>query len=551
MRILLLLILSFGWLNLFSQGDMFWYRVDFTDKNNNPYSLDRPEEFLSQAALDRRSNQGILLDSTDLPVIEAYVDSVLTVAGELVHRTKWLNGITVMVEPQDTIAFQAVSAFSFVQDISLVRIGAGQKRQDKFETEAELTGPIELEWTASDYGQGYRQVSMLQTDLLHSLGFKGAGLSIAIMDNGYRGIHLPPFDSMRLQGRLLGYWDFVDGDSNVFDDGNHGTTVLSTIAVNEPGRMIGAAPHASFYLFNTEDNLSESPLEEDHWLRAAEYADSLGVQIFNTSLGYSTFDDPQFNFSYDDLDGQSTRISKAASIASQKGILVVNSAGNEGNKSWFYITAPADAEGIISVAAVNGDEEITNFSSRGPSSDNRIKPELAAMGSGVTVVNQTGTYITSGGTSFASPILAGSAAALWSAYPALSSEQIRQALFESAHQYASPDSIYGFGIPNLYNAFLRIGATDSTLYKANSEIKVYPNPVVEGSKAYFGEIPEGTYSYRLFNTAGQLLQKKSIDLRAGNYLELEIDVDLLNDSGSYYIMLSGKEFRTILQLLKQ
>jgi subtilisin family serine protease len=551
MRLLIIIAILCTGLQSYAQADVFWYRVDFTDKNNNPYSLDRPEEFLSQASIERRQNQGVSLDSTDLPVIESYVDSVLGIGGELVHRTKWLNGITVKLDAQDTIVFQAVATYPFVRNVQLIRAGVEQKRQAKFELEESLTGPIDLTMGESAYGQAYRQVAMLQTDLLHNLGFKGQGITVAIMDNGYRGVDRAPFDSMRLQGRLLGHWDFVDGDSNVFDDGNHGTTVLSTMAVNDPGNMIGTAPHASYYLFNTEDNQSESLLEEDHWLRAAEYADSLGVQVFNTSLGYSTFDNPDYNFTYADMDGQSTRISLASSLASQKGILVVNSAGNEGNKSWFYITAPADAEGIIAVAAVNADEVVTNFSSRGPSFDDRVKPELAAMGAGVIVANQTGSYVTSGGTSFASPILAGSAVSLWSTYPNLSSTELRLALFQSGHQYQSPDSLYGYGIPNVYNAFLRLGATDTSLYRDGADVKVYPNPIQEGSKVYFGSIPEGEYSYRMFNGAGQMLHKENVCVREGNYLEWEIETDRLVDGGTYFIMLSGKEYRTITQFLKQ
>lgn len=552
MQKLLFTIFFLGFsLYLQAQPNAFFYRVDFTDKNNSNFSLERPLEFLTQKSLDRRAYQGITLDSLDLPVNEWYVDSVLAHNSVLVHRTKWFNGITVKVAPVDTLAFRDVENLPFVKEIKLVRIGSSSKMQNKFALEEASTAPIDPIYTPN-YGMGFRQIEMLQLDLLHNLGFRGEGKVIAILDNGYRGIQDgAAFDSMISNGQLLGYFDFVDGDSNVFNDATHGTTVLSTIAANDPGFMIGAAPKASFYLFNTEDNQSESPLEEDHWTRAAEYADSLGVDALNTSLGYNTFDDPQFNFTYEDLDGETTRISVANGIAASKGMLVVSSAGNEGRSSWFHITAPADAKGAMIAGAVHDDEIATSFTSRGPTADGRLKPDLCAMGSDVIVANQNGNYVRTSGTSFAAPILAGAALSLWSAYSDRSSAEIIEMLVQSGDRYSNSDTIYGHGIPNVYTALLRGSNADTFVYHGSSnEAIVYPNPVEDQAKIYFGIVPAGTYFLSISDAFGNLIYRVEVEQRDGNYLEFDIPYTQKLARGGYVATLHNQNFKEAVRFFK-
>jgi subtilisin family serine protease len=325
-----------------------------------------------------------------------------------------------------------------------------------------------------DYGLSEWQTAVHQGDVLHGLGYTGKDVTIAIIDAGFYHVdRLPAFEKMRSDGRILGTRDFVNRSSNLYDGHTHGMVVLSIIGGYLPGELVGTAPDASFWLLRSEDTGSEYPIEEDNWVCAAEFADSAGADIINTSLGYSTFDDTVSNHSYADMDGNTTRISRAADMASARGIVVVVSAGNQGATPWHYISAPADADSVLAVAAMNADGVIASFSSRGPSSDGRVKPDVTAVGQGTWMADPAAGIRQGNGTSLSAPVITGLAACLRQALPAASAATLVQSVRESSDRYARPDSAFGYGIPDMALA----------LYLAGSRAEVaeapmvFPNPI--------------------------------------------------------------------------
>jgi len=431
------------------------YRVTFSDKANTPYSTADPLEFLSPKAVDRRNKQGITLKQEDLPVDPVYINTILSYGFELLNRSKWFNSITVYTD--DSTLLDSIKALPFVLGVdTLGKVKTSQEFQDKVigvdKWDSEQVGLPSVTASAV-YGQGFNQIAMLSGDILHGIGYNGEGLTIAVIDAGFRDADInPAFNHLFTSGRVLGTWDFVDGNDSVYDNGQHGLWVLSIIASNISGVLVGVAPAASFYLLRTENTSSEYLIEEDNWVSAAEYADSAGVDIITTSLGYKTFSDTNMNHSYADMDGNSTRISRGADKAAGKGMLIVNSAGNAGSSSWQYIVAPADGDSVLAVGSVDENENYSSFSSTGPSSDGRVKPNVAAMGEGTTTITTSGGTQTGSGTSFAAPLIAGLAACLWQAHPNAGSMEVFNAIQQSASQYSNPDDLLGYGIPNFMAA---------------------------------------------------------------------------------------------------
>lgn len=412
--------------------------VGFTDKGTSPRIA------LSDTALAMRAAHGIAIDSLDYAVSAAYLDSIRAVGGSILHTSRWMNGATVKA---DAAVARRIADLPCVRIMVLTRDttppSALLQRRDK----------RDITTTATDYGQAQAQLHTYNLLPLHEAGFRGQGIRIAVIDGGFQNANtLHAFDAVREQ--ILGHYDFTDDEDDFFGTtGSHGTMCLSTIAARLENYE-GAATEAQYYLMRTEEYYTESPKELDNWIAAIEAADSMGVHITSTSLGYSTFDNADFNFTYADMDGSSNRASRAATIAARKGMLVLVSAGNEGSKPWTYITAPADADSILTVGAVNADGDIGRFSSYGPAYDGRVKPEVCAVGWGTSIVNPTtGDVISGNGTSFACPLLAGMAACLWSALPAESAMQIRERIIRSADRYLNPDTRYGYGIPDAWAAY--------------------------------------------------------------------------------------------------
>lgn len=503
-KILLATFLITAVLPVFAQK-YFW--IGFTDKNNTLYSIARPQEYLSERAIQRRDRQQIEIDSLDLPVNKNYIKEITDLGVEFVHSSKWLNGITVKVAI-DSFEYKA-KQLPFVKEVQLTKSSGTKSAFNKWETEMDSESePIDTSY----YGLSVSQVSTLNGQFLHNQGYRGQGMHIAIIDGGFLNVDIyPAFDSLRAKGQILGTKDFVDPQSRFYSTHYHGMSVLSCIGGNIPGQLIGTAPEASFWLLRSEDTGSEYLIEEDNWVVAAEFADSVGCDIINSSLGYTTFDDPAMSHTYSDLDGKTTRVTRGANIAATRGMLVFASAGNEGNKPWKYIGAPSDGENVIGVGAMNKDTIAAYFSSFGPAFGGQTKPNVTAIGWNTYMQLSTGSLGYANGTSFSSPIMAGMAACYWQSVRHVPAAEIKKTIEKFSHLYTNPDNRLGYGVPDfekVYRYYFPLSVTD---FKENGNWSVYPNPVAEklviqktrGSRS-------GKTEISIFSVDGKQLLKKVV-----------------------------------------
>lgn len=413
------------------------YFVTFTDKSDDAHLA------LSDTAIVMRQVHDIPLDSLDYSVSPTYLDSLRSAGAVVLHTSRWMNGATVRA---DSAVIRHITDYPFVQSVELTRDNSVssiriQQRKQRWRNET------------TNYGYAQQQLETYNLLPLHAAGFLGQGIRMAVIDGGFENADtMEAFDSVRSQ--ILGHYDFTDDRDGFYGEtGTHGSMCLSVIA-GKCQDFHGAATAAQYYLMRSEESDTESPKEMDNWIAAIETADSLGVHISSTSLGYSIFDNQDFDLTYQDMDGCSTRASRAATIAARKGMLVVVAAGNDGDDVWHYITAPADADSILTVGAVACDSTIAAFSSYGPTYDGRMKPEVCAVGKNTVLVRPSnGVLVYSNGTSFACPLLAGMAACLWSALPDEDAMSIRERIIRSAHLFKNPDDHYGYGIPNAWNAY--------------------------------------------------------------------------------------------------
>lgn len=504
-RIVLLLAGILTIIHLSAQEAPNTYWLKLKDKKGTPYQISRPQEFLSERAILRRIKQRIVVDETDLPVSPVYLDSLEQLGLEIVHSSKWLNGVT--VGTADTSLIRKVTALDFVESVELTRPGNMVKSaKNKFKEEKKT------EYSPVHYGKAYTQLKQLNGQYLHNLGLRGKGIHIAILDAGFWHVdQIAAFDSLRNSERLLGTRDFVTPDSDFYEQDSHGMSVLSTMGGNIPGEMVGTAPDASFYLFRTEDAGSEYIIEEDNWVAAAELADSVGADVINSSLGYTQFEDSTMNHTYADMNGSTNRVTQGANMAFRKGILVFASAGNEGNNNWKYIASPSDGENVISVAAVDSLGNRVSFSSVGPAYGGAVKPNVAALGRLTFLVNGNGVLGPSNGTSFSSPVLAGMGACLLQANPRATVKQVKLAIEQSSSQYLTPDSLTGYGIPDFQKADIILKSLDMENPPTGSKLMVWPNPFTDYVfLRNFEPNLSGNYNIQIFNLQGVSLWQKEI-----------------------------------------
>lgn len=461
----------------YSQQDTLHYKISFADKNASVFSVSNPSQFLSPRAIERRSKYNIPVIIQDIPVCKLYVDSVLSFNSvKWKNQSKWMN--TLIITCDDTNDINIIKNWSFVNGLSQTKISQ-QGKSDKYDDLISQEKESILVNAHYPYGKTYNQNHLHKIDYLHDLGFKGQGIHIGIIDSGFeKANELEALAITFADNRILSTKDFVDHDGDVYADHYHGCAVLSIIAGEIEGEFFGTAPKASFHLLRTEDVNGEYILEEDYWVSAAEYADSVGVDIINTSLGYTTFDDSTTNHLYSDLDGNTTVAAIGADIAASKGIFICASAGNSGDNSWGHISTPADADSILTVGAVDSLGIRGSFSSYGPSADGEVKPNVMSVGHNCYLIAPwDGTIIRGNGTSFSSPMMAGMSAVLWQALPGLSNMELKTLIEESSSQYASPDSLMGYGIPDMYKAYQ---SETGLTYLLSSNLKVhnvYPNPL--------------------------------------------------------------------------
>ncbi|CAN5888114.1 hypothetical protein BH11BAC4_BH11BAC4_20750 [soil metagenome] len=451
------------------------YIIKFRDKGTNPFTIANPSQYLTQRALDRRSRYNIAIDSSDLPVTPGYIDSVrLSGNVTILNSSKWLNQVA--IQTTDAAALAKINSFPFVLSSSPIaaRTGTGLDMPVNKKMDSSIAGNIPAINRPAGindyyhYGLSSGQVKIHQGDFLHNHGFRGEGMQMAVLDAGfYHYKSLQTFDSIRTN-QILGTWDFVAREESVDEDYSHGMQCLSTIAANIPGVFVGTAPKTSFYLYRTEDVSSEYPIEEQNFAAGTERADSLGVDICSVSLGYNQFDNSIFNYTYGDMNGNTTISARAAAAAAKKGILMVIAAGNEGNNSWHYLITPSDADSVLSVGAVDTTGIVGSFSSYGPSGDGQVKPAVAAVGVFAVVANTANGLPSYGfGTSFACPNMAGISSCLWQAFPEVSNMDIINTLESSANNFNTPDNRTGYGVPDAKKAFVML---QKKLYRQQNTI---------------------------------------------------------------------------------
>ena len=452
------------------------YIVYFTDKNNSSYAIDRPEEFLSERAILRRQKNQVSITESDLPVNESYLQQIEAMGAEVYYTSKWMNAALITAENAGVAAMEVMS---IVEGLDFVAPGTGGLVASRKVTKKKLTGQ-------ATHGNNRQQSehaadaqnSMLSVNFMHGLGYRGEGILIGIFDSGFTNVdNLTYFNHLFADNRIRHTFNFVSNSDNVYTLDDHGAQVLSCVAAFNEGQITGTAPGASYLLYTTEDNGSEYRIEEFNWIFAAEKADSAGVDIINTSLGYSTFDDPDMDYSVEDMDGQTTFISIGAQMAADKGILLINSAGNLGNDPfWRIVAAPADVKDAISVGSINTDTIRSGFSSTGPTADGRLAPDVVALGAGTVVgfneVNNSS--LRASGTSFATPLVTGLAAGIMQAFPEKTKDEILQMIRDSGHQSNDADNELGFGIPSFSRARNLVVGLPDTFEKV---LKLFPNPV--------------------------------------------------------------------------
>ena len=384
-----------------AQQDTLKYRISLKDKAATEYSLKKPEKYLSAKAIERRRKQNLPIDSTDLPVCRKYIDEIRKQGVKIVVTGKWDNFVTVSCN--DTTLIDRIAALPFVLSTEKVWISPGAgKPSMATERDSVLNQPTIH--PDSIYGRAITQIQMSNGDKLHEAGFKGQGMTIAVIDAGFHNVD--KITAMQ-NIRILGTKDFVNQQADIFAESSHGMSVLSCIGMNRPDIMTGTAPEASFWLLRSEDEYSEHLVEQDYWSAAVEFADSVGVDVINTSLGYYSFDDKSKNYKYRDLDGRHALMSRQASHIADKGMILVCSAGNSGAGSWKKITPPGDADNVLTVGAIDKRAVLATFSSVGNTADHRVKPDVVAVGVGSDVIRTDGNQGRANGTSFSSPIMCG------------------------------------------------------------------------------------------------------------------------------------------------
>ncbi|MCA0132017.1 S8 family serine peptidase [Winogradskyella alexanderae] len=488
--------------------------VYLTDKANVASSLANPITILTQKAIDRKQQYSIAIDERDVPVNEVYISNLKTQTGiTVMAKSKWFNAVHVRGTEAD---INALNALSYVDSIDFAdkSLNSGSRdyhAQDKYDS-------VEVQEVFT-YGSTQNQVEMINADNLHLEDFTGEGITIAVMDSGFPNVNtLGAFQRLRDNGHLLDGYDFVTRNTDVYANttSSHGTRVLSDMAGFIQDQFVGTAPDASYYLFLTEDVSSENPVEESYWVEAAERADSLGVDIINTSLGYRVFDNSNYDYTPADMNGQVAFISKGASIAVEKGILVVVSAGNAGATTWQTVGAPADSPDVLSVGAVDANGNYVAFSSQGGAAQvGYQKPDVVARGGAAFVVDQNNTITQNNGTSFSSPILCGGIASLWQAIPDASPTEVMDYVRQSASQYTAPDDLLGYGIPDLDLARSIALSVDEDLIP---EFSVYPNPVGDELNIQF-PVDDISAELNIYNQLGQRILNTNV---ANNFNTVDV-----------------------------
>lgn len=545
MKKTLLLIISFIYITSLVAQDsgLTTYVLHFTDKGVSKAALSNPANYLTDKSVERRLKQKIAFDQADIPVNNQYIKAISNTGARILTRSRWLN--TVVIEANAGM-INEISSLPYVSKIQPLVNNKNQSlplTSAKPFFEKETISPWLFETTKNgtadlyNYGAAFNQINQIKGQSLHNLGYSGQGMLIAVIDAGFNSVDIMPcFDSLRANNQIKGTRDFADPGNNVYATlASHGTSVLSCMGAYSSGQMVGTAPKADYWLLRSEVGESESIIEEYYWVSAAEFADSIGADMINSSLGYTTFpDSPGANHTYANMNGDNTVVTIGADNAAEKGILVVNSAGNEGASAWKYIGAPADGDSVFTIGAVTATGIKASFSSVGPTSDGRIKPTVAGQGSGAAIFIPSGLGSGSG-TSFSSPIICGITACLWQAFPERNNMQIIALIKASASQASHPDSLLGWGIPDFQIASSTLSIQNQSV---ENKLITYPNPVVDKLTLGFPVSIHGKYSLEIVNLQGTVVY--SHQRNEGSTRSIQInDIGYL-PSGIYFIKVSDR-----------
>ncbi len=548
-KILILFLTIWLTINVSAQSEPTYYQIKFVDKANSTYSLSRPYEFLSTQSVERRLMQHIALTESDLPINPEYLSVLKSNGAEILYSSKWLNLVIVRIASKSD--FNKIAENQFIKEVkpadNFFNRKLSQKKKAHFDVEVikaykpKESQPENKSGLAYNYGASLNQVQMIGIDQLHNLGFTGGGLKIAVIDGGFNSVNiLTAFDSLRQNGQIIGTRDFVEPGNDVYGSlmSTHGMMVLSIMGGYLPGQIIGTAPKASYLLLRSEDVDGEYLMEEYYWVNAAEYADSVGVDIINSSLGYTEFDNGTGDHTYADMDGNTTIVTIGADMAASKGILVVNSAGNSGDLPWHYIGAPADGDSVLSIGAVNQAGTYVSFSSVGPTSDGRIKPDVTAQGANTIVATLPSGISAGSGTSFSSPLIAGAAACLWQANPTFSNYELMTAIRNSGSQSSNPDNFKGWGIPDFVLANNLLTSTFTEITETLSGLSAYPIPF---SNKITIEVESGSWliaDIKIISSQGSSqAEMKGIEINKGKNLIAFNKLDRL-PKGIYMLQIS-------------
>lgn len=550
---LLLLLLIGIVINTFAQVAPDKYYIQFTNKAGSIYSIDHPEEFLTQRAIDRRNKFDIDIVENDIPVNSNYIQGVADVGVDILNATRWLNGVTIYTtDPSLVDQIKALPYVSSSVKFNYKKNNISSKFSNVSRDQVNTTKQGYSSLASMDYGYSLGQIEQLNGIALHNNGYKGEGMVIAVLDAGFSGaLEHPVLAYLWDNNKILGSKDFVYMGGSVFNDSEHGKMVLSCIGANLPGEMIGTAPEAEFWLLRSEEAPHENIIEEYNWMSAAEYADSVGADVINSSLGYIDFDNPAFNHNHGAMNGDSTVITRAADFAASKGILVVNSAGNSGGSATYpWIGAPADGDSVLSIGAVNITGQRASFSSIGPTADGRIKPNVMACGEGATIaVGSDGISTWGNGTSFSSPILAGMATCLWQAHPEMTIMEIQEAIKQSGSNATTPDDYMGWGIPDFQEANSILTTTNPAIFIDNL-VATYPNPF---NDFLFVEINNDTtekIDFELFDVAGNVVYSQAFEVSSNNNkVKLTNEIEALSQ-GIYFLKIRAKNKTVITKVIK-
>jgi len=529
------------------------YSIYFTDKNATIYSLSSPAAYLSARAILRRTAQGIAIDSTDLPVLPQYIDSVLTLTGGEMHEvSRWMNMCVILVTDSNQI--HALNGKSYISSIKLVASYMGTLHKDSHRKEPEAAKKQAQRTTSGDavyYGDTWNQTTMVNGNYLYDLGYSGQGKLISVLDAGFSDVdtHIG-FDSLRTSGRLIDEHNFVLATNFVYSYDLHGTEVLSTMAGYVPNTFVGSAPLASYALYVTEDDDGDQPIEMINMLCGAERADSIGSDIITSSLGYNTFDDPADNFVFANLDGKTTIAAKAANIATKKGMLFIASAGNEGGDSWNNILTPGDADSALTIGNVDI-TEVNDFSSGyGPNAAGQVKPDVCTLGDPANVFSSSG-YTSGEGTSFSTPQIAGWAACLWQASPHATPAQLRKAINSSANHYTSPGTQIGYGIPNFGSAAVTLGVQDTQSPQNEGDwIVATPNPFTDNIVLQVTPNNAGIIEFRLTDAAGRVVGTAQNNFKKGDNAPFTITTPASLSKGVYFLKAVSATQHKVIRLVR-